>query len=97
MYMTTYTISKARAELAALLDEVERGGEVIITRHGKPAARLVKPAPPRARTADIMHATDRISIELDLARRSTALSPPDPDAPSADELVTALRGDRDSW
>ena len=96
MYMTAYTMSRARAELAALLDEVERGGEVIITRHGKPAARLVGVASPHPRTADIMHAADRISVELDLARRRV-LSPPDPDTPSADELITALRADRDSW
>lgn len=96
MYMTTYTMSKARAELAALLDEVERGGEVIITRHGKPAARLVAPAAPNMRTADIMHAADRISIELDIARRRP-LSPPEPGGLSADELVATLRADRDSW
>ncbi|MFI5428006.1 type II toxin-antitoxin system Phd/YefM family antitoxin [Aeromicrobium sp. UC242_57] len=94
--MTVYPISKARAELAALLDEVERGGEVVITRNGRPAARLVKPAMPSPRTADIMQAADRISVELDLARRRK-LSPPDPDAPPADALVSGLRADRDSW
>lgn len=96
MYMTSYTMSKARAELAALLDEVERGGEVVITRHGKPAARLVRPAVPNLRTADIMHAADRISIELDLAR-DRPLSPPASDGPAADALVASLRADRDSW
>jgi prevent-host-death family protein len=33
--------SIAKAQLAELLDEVERGETVIITRHGKPIARLV--------------------------------------------------------
>jgi antitoxin (DNA-binding transcriptional repressor) of toxin-antitoxin stability system len=28
-------------KLSELLDEVERGGEIMITRHGKPVARLV--------------------------------------------------------
>ena len=32
---------EAKNKLAELLDEVERGGEVVITRRGKPAARLV--------------------------------------------------------
>ena len=96
MYMTAYTMSKARAELAALLDEVERGGEVIITRHGKPAARLVGPAQLPPRTADIMHMADRVSVELDLARRR-ALSPPDSDGSPADALVAELRAERDSW
>ena len=34
-------VLEAKTTLSALLDEVERGGEdVIITRHGKPVARL---------------------------------------------------------
>jgi prevent-host-death family protein len=32
---------EAKNTLSALLDEVELGGEVTITRHGKPVARLV--------------------------------------------------------
>ncbi|MCU0887874.1 MAG: type II toxin-antitoxin system prevent-host-death family antitoxin [Rubritepida sp.] len=31
----------AKAHLSRLLDEVEAGGEVVITRRGKPVARLV--------------------------------------------------------
>jgi len=37
---------EAKNTLSALLDLVERGEEVTITRHGKPVARLV---PPRGR------------------------------------------------
>jgi prevent-host-death family protein len=37
---------EAKNKLSALLDLVERGEEVTITRHGKPVARLV---PPRGR------------------------------------------------
>ena len=37
-------VLEAKTHLSALLDEVERGGEVIITRHGRPVARL---SPPR--------------------------------------------------
>ena len=32
--------SDAKAQLAQLLDEVERGETVVITRHGRPIARL---------------------------------------------------------
>ncbi len=32
---------EAKNKLAALLDLVERGEEVVITRHGKPVARLI--------------------------------------------------------
>ncbi len=33
--------SAAKTHLAQLLDEVERGETIVITRHGKPIARLV--------------------------------------------------------
>ena len=35
---------EAKTHLSALLEEVERGEEVVITRHGKPIARLVPEA-----------------------------------------------------
>jgi len=41
----------AKDRLTALLDEVEAGGEVVITRDGKPVARLVAAVPPFDREA----------------------------------------------
>ena len=35
---------EAKNTLGSLLDRVERGEEVLITRHGKPVAQLVRPA-----------------------------------------------------
>ncbi len=35
-------IFEAKTHLSSLVDEVEKGGEVLITRHGKPVARLVQ-------------------------------------------------------
>lgn len=35
-------IFEAKTHLSALLEEVEKGGEITITRHGKPVARLVR-------------------------------------------------------
>lgn len=35
---------EARNSLSALLERVEKGEEITITRHGKPIARLVPPA-----------------------------------------------------
>jgi prevent-host-death family protein len=35
-------IFDAKTHLSSLVDEVEKGGEVVITRHGKPVARLVR-------------------------------------------------------
>jgi prevent-host-death family protein len=39
--MKAYQASQAKAHFLRLLDEVERGETVVITRHGKPIARLV--------------------------------------------------------
>jgi prevent-host-death family protein len=33
---------EAKTNLSSLVEEVEKGGEVVITRHGKPAAKLVR-------------------------------------------------------
>ena len=35
---------EAKNTLCALLDRVEKGEEIVITRHGKPVARMVQPA-----------------------------------------------------
>ncbi len=42
----TYALADAKAKLSALLDDVERGATITITRHGQPVAQLV-PAPKR--------------------------------------------------
>jgi prevent-host-death family protein len=91
-----YTMSEARASLARLLDEVERGESVTITRHGRPAAQLIAPRIANPATADLFQAADRLAIELDEAR-SRPLSPPVDDGVTADELLAALRADRDAW
>jgi prevent-host-death family protein len=44
---TQVTATEAKARLLALLDEVERGEEVVITRRGKVVARLAPPRPSR--------------------------------------------------
>ena len=33
---------EAKTHLSSLVEEVEKGGEVVITRHGKPVAKLVR-------------------------------------------------------
>lgn len=40
--MITVGAFEAKTKLSALLDRVEQGEEVLITRHGEPVARLVK-------------------------------------------------------
>lgn len=36
---------EAKTNLSALVGEVEKGGQVVITRHGKPVAKLVRAQP----------------------------------------------------
>jgi len=40
-------IYDAKAKLSQLVEEVRAGGEVVITKRGKPVARLVAPEAPR--------------------------------------------------
>jgi len=42
MTMRTVGLAEAKAQLSALLDAVEAGDEVVITRRGKAVARLVR-------------------------------------------------------
>jgi len=52
-------IFDAKTHLSSLVDEVEKGGEIVITRHGKPVAKL-------------MRAEERLSPEA-VAKRQKAL------------------------
>ncbi|WP_043765603.1 type II toxin-antitoxin system Phd/YefM family antitoxin [Algiphilus aromaticivorans] len=43
--MTEVSVREAREQISRLLERVQSGEEVLILRRGKPAARLVGPAP----------------------------------------------------
>lgn len=60
-------IFEAKAQLSSLLDEVERGGEVTITRHGKPIAKLV-PATSELSPEEIAKRKDAIRNLRTMAR-----------------------------
>lgn len=45
--MLTVNLAHAKAHLSELLDKVEAGEEVVITRHGRPTARLQAVSPPK--------------------------------------------------
>ena len=45
--MSTVSVAEAKAKLSQLLDKVEAGEEVVITRHGKAVARLAAVAAPK--------------------------------------------------
>jgi prevent-host-death family protein len=61
---------EAKNMLSALLDRVERGEEIIITRHGKPVARLVPSA------GRIDHSQAKAAIERIRSRVSEIKSQP---------------------
>ena len=68
-----YQASEAKAKWAELLDEVERGRTVRITRHGKTIARVVPEKDRRA--AEIAEAIERLkALRRTLARRRSTKS-----------------------
>lgn len=67
--MTTVGTFEAKTHLSELLDRVENGDEITITRNGKPVARLVP--------VDAVSASDRreLARRIDKARRGVKLGP----------------------
>lgn len=47
MLMLTVNLAHAKAHLSELLDKVEAGEEVVITRHGEPVAHIRPAVPPK--------------------------------------------------
>ena len=64
--MVVRNISQAKAELSALVEEVQKGTEVIIAKAGKPVAKLVAfRGPASARTPGSMSGEIWISPDFD--------------------------------
>ncbi|HXO86493.1 MAG TPA: type II toxin-antitoxin system Phd/YefM family antitoxin [Gemmatimonadales bacterium] len=61
--------SQAKAQFAELLDQVERGETIVITRHGRPIARLVREDDERR--ADALRAMAEIKELRKTAGRAT--------------------------
>ena len=51
--MHEVNVREARRQLASLLDAVEAGDQVVITRRGKQVARLMPPEPPPRQFPDL--------------------------------------------
>jgi prevent-host-death family protein len=80
--MEAITLADAKAHLSELVDRVEAGDSIDITRRGKPVARLTAVAKPRQR------------IDAALLGALTATMPAQ--SASAADLVRSMRdGDRD--
>src|SRR5579863_6990676 len=63
-----YQASEAKAKWAELLDQVERGRTVRITRHGKTIARVVPEA--EVRSAEVAEAIDRLYALREKTRKA---------------------------
>lgn len=62
--MPAYSVATSKDQLSKLIDRAQAGEEVIITRRGKPAARLVPAEPPEPRRPDVAAATARLREQL---------------------------------
>jgi prevent-host-death family protein len=94
--MVTMTISEARAALPGVLDRVDRGEEVTITRHGRPVAVVVRPDALRSRAEQALRTADQTRAALAAGRRSALSCATGITTDRADELVRAIRRDRDA-
>ena len=45
--MRTVSVAEAKAHLSELLNSVESGNDILITRHGRPIARVTAPETPK--------------------------------------------------
>lgn len=89
------TVSEARAALPEILDRVEAGEEVMITRHGKPAAVVVRPDALRTRRADqALAAAERVRERLVEGRSRPLDTAPGISEARAEELLADLRASR---
>ena len=69
--MVTMSASEARAALPQVLDRVEAGEEVVVTRHGRQVAVIVRPDALRVRRAgEALDAAAGVRERLEAARRS---------------------------
>ena len=89
------TVSEARAALPRLLDRVSAGEEVTITRHGRPAAVLVRPDTLRARRADkALGVANIVRDTLKQGRQSPLSARPALSRQRADALIEEIRAAR---
>ena len=96
--MVSMTISEARAALPELLSRVEQGEEITITRHGRPAAVLVRPDALRSRRAAA--ALEDAARIHDLVAQAAADPLPEGSGLTtqrAEELIAEIRAGRDTW
>lgn len=94
--MSTMSTTEARAALPELLDRVEAGDEVTITRHGRPVAVVVRPDALRVRrAAEALKEAERIREALSATARSRSGTPGTLSETRAEELIDEVRAGRE--
>ncbi|MEA3075670.1 MAG: hypothetical protein QOF60_578 [Actinomycetota bacterium] len=93
--MMTMTATEARAALPALLDQVLKGEEVTITRHGKPVAVLVGPDALRRRKAEWAFKQADELAEMMAEARKRPISTVGIPSERAEQLVAEIYADRE--
>jgi prevent-host-death family protein len=64
--VATVSLYEAKTRLSHLVDRALRGDQVVITRHGRPVARLVPAAPPRKpRRLGVLRGKIRVAADFD--------------------------------
>lgn len=91
------TVSEARAALPEVLDRVADGEEITITRHGRPVAVVVRPDVvwSRSRAEGALGEAARLNDLLTAAADSELTLEEGMTARYAEELIAAIRADRD--
>lgn len=95
--MSTINVSAARAELPRLIEAVERGEEIVLTRHGKPVAVLVSPdREGDRRSGDLFVDAEEIAELFATGRGVSIPVEAGLSIERADELVAKIHADRSS-
>ena len=95
MYMSTVSVSQARATLPELLDRVSAGEEVTITRHGVAVAVVMRPDAVRSRRADRALAdAEHLRQLVERGRAASLVEAPSITAERAERLVGEVRAGR---
>ena len=96
VYMDELTVSEARSRLPELLDRVEKGEEITITRHGRPAAVLLRPDRLRVRRGEsAIDQARRIGQMIEEARHQPLGPGTAMDPAYAEEWIAEIRAGRD--
>ena len=89
--MTLVSVSEARATLPDIVDRVQAGEEVTLTRHGVPVAVLVNPSALRARRAtNAFQLASELGRLLDDARQQPLGETSSVDTATAERWVAEL-------